>query len=291
LNTGDGPFLRTGDLGFMRDGELFVTGRRKDVIVIRGVNHYPQDVERTVESSHAALRRGAGVVFAIEDADAVRVVAVQEIRRDAWRTIDPAELFVAIRRAVAREHQVALSGIVLLKPFGLPKTSSGKVQRAGCRAALQDQALPVLHQWWAPAAQVAPIDFTGEPLTQRGVLERQLVDWLQRECGLTNLTWKTPLMDLGIDSLKGVELGNALSAAFNHSFSATLLIDHPTVEALANLIREDVLGVGRKPVVTEPVTPVADSLREEEIAALEMNELDAMLEASINAVLKGGGRA
>jgi acyl carrier protein len=138
---------------------------------------------------------------------------------------------------------------------------------------------------------VAPIDFTGEPLTQRGVLERQLVDWLQRECGLTNLTWKTPLMDLGIDSLKGVELGNALSAAFNHSFSATLLIDHPTVEALANLIREDVLGVGRKPVVTEPVTPVADSLREEEIAALEMNELDAMLEASINAVLKGGGRA
>jgi acyl-CoA synthetase (AMP-forming)/AMP-acid ligase II/acyl carrier protein len=291
LNTGEGPFLRTGDLGFMHDGELFVTGRRKDVIVIRGVNYYPQDIEHTVESSHPALRRDAGAVFVTEDKDALRVVAVHELRRDSWRTIDAAEVFVAIRRAVAREHQLALNDIVLLKPFGLPKTSSGKVQRAGCRMALQDQSLPIVHQWSAPLTQVAPIDFTGEPLTQRGVLERQLVNWLQRECALTNLTWKTPLMDLGIDSLKGVELGNALSVAFNHSFSATLLIDHPTVEALADLIREDVLGVKPKPVIAPPMISMADSTLEEDIASLDQFDLDSMLEESIDAVLKSGGRA
>ena len=287
LNSGEGPFLRTGDLGFIHQGELFVTGRLKDVIVIRGVNYYPQDIEHTVESSHAALRPDAGVVVGLEEDRRVQLVAVHEIRRDCWRTVDPAEVFDSIRRAVAREHQLTLHGIVLLKPLTLPKTSSGKVQRARCRAALQDQSLSALHEWWAPAAQTSPIDFSGEPLSQPGVLERQLVDWLQRELSLTNLSWKTPLMELGIDSLKGVELGNALAAAFNHSFSATLLIDHPNVESLAALIREEVLGIkpnlDRSPAMTE--TAGVNPLRADEIAALDADELDAVLQKSINDVL------
>ena len=289
LDTGEGPFLRTGDLGFMHGGELFVTGRLKDVIVIRGVNYYPHDLEHTVESSHAALRPDAGAVVGIEEGGRVQLVVVQEVRRDGWRTLNAGELFETIRRAVAREHQLALHGIVLLKPFSLPKTSSGKVQRAYCRTAVQERNLPALHEWWAPTTQVAPIDFTGEPLTQPGVLERQLADWLERELSLTNLTWQTPLIELGIDSLKGVELGNALSAAFNHSFPATLIIDHPTIEALARLIREDVLGVvppSRARLIARDDTALA-----EEIAALDEDELDAVLQKSIDDVLRSGGRA
>lgn len=292
--SGDGPYLRTGDLGFVQDGELFVTGRRKDVIVIRGMNRYPQDLERTIEVAHPALRHDAGAVFAIEDEHKVRLVAVQEVSRNAWRSLDAEAVFVAVRREVAREHQLALDRIVLLKPFGLPKTSSGKVQRAACRASLLDGTLPVLHEWQS-VTRAAPIDFGGEPLAQPGVLERQLVDWLQQECGLDGLTWKTPLMDLGIDSLKGVELGNALSAAFDHTFPATLLIEHPTVEALAELIRTDVLKV--KPAAApapvpapaqDPVLSVAEI--EQQIGALDDDDLDAMLEGSIAAVLEGGAR-
>ena len=183
---------------------------------------------------------------------------------------------------------MALRGIVLLKPFSLPKTSSGKVQRARCRAALQEQSLPALHRWWATAVQVAPIDFAGEPLSQPGVLERQLVDWLRKELSLMHLGWKTPLVELGIDSLKGVELGNALSAAFNHSFSATLIIDYPTVESLAGFIREEVLGKKASPVVSS--APDEASLAEA-IAALDHDELDAALRKSIDEVLRSGGRA
>jgi acyl carrier protein len=270
----------------MHGGELFVTGRLKDVIVIRGANYYPQDIEQTVAASHPALRHDASAVIGLEEATGVRLVAIQEVRRDSRRTLDPEEVFDAIRRAVAREHQLALDGIVLLKPFSLPKTTSGKVQRAECRIALLEERLPGLNEWWAPAARVAPIDFTGEPLDQPGVLERQLVDWLKRELALTDLTWQTPLMDLGIDSLKGVELGTALSAAFDHPFSATLLIDYPSISALAGFIREDVLGAKPEhspgPVKEEP--SLAD-----DIMAMGDDELDAMLQKSIEDVLKGDG--
>ncbi len=281
---GEGPFLRTGDLGFLHGGELFVTGRRKDVIVIRGVNYYPQDIEQTIENSHPALQPTACAVLGIDDGNAVRVVVVQELRRRNWRSVDPAEIFVAIRREVAREHQLAVHRIVLLKAFGLPKTSSGKVQRSACRAALDDGTLGVLHEWRATLS-AAPIDFTGEPLTQPGVLERQLVDWLQRECGIDGITWKTPLMDLGIDSLKGVELGNALSAAFEHSFPVTVMIEHPTIESLARLIREEVLSVTPEEHADPPVTH-GESLLAQDIDSLDDAELDMLLEQSINAVLK-----
>jgi acyl-CoA synthetase (AMP-forming)/AMP-acid ligase II len=289
LDTGEGPFLHTGDLGFLEGGELFVTSRLKDVLVIRGANYYPHDLEHTVESSHPALRPDAGIVVGLEDGRGVRVVAAQEVRRDCWRSIRPNEVCEAIRRAVAREHQLALAGVVLLKPYGIPKTSSGKVQRGRCRAALEERDLPVLHEWWAPAAgQTAPIDFNGEPLTQPGVLERQLVDWLRRELGIADLGWNTPLMELGIDSLKGVELGNALAAAFTYSFPATLLIDYPTVEALAGMIRRDVLSKGEKAeTAPEQPSPLAA-----EIAALNESELDTALQRSIEkALARSAGQA
>ncbi len=284
----DGTFLRTGDLGFLRDGELYVTGRIKDVIVIRGANYYPHDIEHTVESSHPALRPDAGAVIGFEEGGDVRLVAVQEIRRDSRHAVDPDEVFDAVRRAVAREHQLSLDGVVLLKPFSLPKTTSGKVQRSETRAAFAESRLQVMHEWSASAVPAAPIDFNGEPLQQPGVLERQLVDWLKRELSLNELGWHTPLMELGIDSLKGVELGTALSKAFNHSFSTTLLIDYPTIEALAGLIRTEVLGVAP----SEPVAVASSSaaMRTEEILALGEDELDAVLLKSIEDVLKSGGR-
>src|SRR5207237_6792848 len=81
LANDDGPFLRTGDLGFLQGDELFVTGRLKDLIIIRGVNHYPQDIEQTVQASHAALRPGCGAAFSVNDDGQERLVIAQEVHR------------------------------------------------------------------------------------------------------------------------------------------------------------------------------------------------------------------
>src|SRR5207342_3568190 len=97
---GEGPFLRTGDLGFLEDGELFVTGRIKDLIILRGRNHYPQDIEATVARSHAALT-GTGAAFSVDEAGEERLVVVQEVERHSGAGVD--EIAEAVRRAVAEE--------------------------------------------------------------------------------------------------------------------------------------------------------------------------------------------
>jgi acyl-CoA synthetase (AMP-forming)/AMP-acid ligase II len=144
---GQEPFLRTGDLGFVDGGELFVTGRLKDLIIIRGRNLYPQDIELTVERSHPALRAGCGAAFSVEIGDEERLVVVQELERNedippAPETIE--QIADAIRRAVAEEHEAQVHQVVLLRATSIPKTSSGKLQRRACRAALLGGKLEVL---------------------------------------------------------------------------------------------------------------------------------------------------
>jgi acyl-CoA synthetase (AMP-forming)/AMP-acid ligase II len=130
---GEVPFLRTGDLGFLENNELFVTGRCKDVLIIRGRNHYPQDIEWTVEHSHPALRPGCAAAFAVEARGSERLVVVQEVERSALRQLDVLATVRAIRQSVATEHELEAYVIVLIKPGSIPKTSSGKVRRFACR--------------------------------------------------------------------------------------------------------------------------------------------------------------
>ncbi len=138
-----GPFLRTGDLGFFRDGELFVTGRLKDVMIIRGRNHYPQDIELTVENSHPALRPGSGAAFAIEVKGEERLVVAQEVERSHLRTLDVNEVVGAIRQALTAQHGLQVYAVALLKTGSIPKTSSGKIQRRTCRAKFLEGTLDV----------------------------------------------------------------------------------------------------------------------------------------------------
>jgi acyl-CoA synthetase (AMP-forming)/AMP-acid ligase II len=125
-------WLRTGDLGFLnQDGELFVTGRIKDLIIIRGLNHYPQDIERTVQDCDPALRKDWGAAFGVTDADGHEgLVIVQEVERTSRNKLDLDEIKARIREALAREHEIAVDTIALIRPATLPKTTSGKVQRS-----------------------------------------------------------------------------------------------------------------------------------------------------------------
>jgi acyl-CoA synthetase (AMP-forming)/AMP-acid ligase II len=132
LADGTGPYLQTGDLGFLRGGELFIAGRIKDLIILDGCNHYPQDIEWTVQGSHTALRPNAGAAFAIDARDSERLVVVQEVER-TWLRQDHAPIRAAIRKAVAEQHDVSVHEVVLVRPNAVPRTSSGKIQRSLCR--------------------------------------------------------------------------------------------------------------------------------------------------------------
>jgi acyl-CoA synthetase (AMP-forming)/AMP-acid ligase II len=145
-DSGDGPFLRTGDLGFLKDGELFVTGRLKDLIIIRGYNHYPQDIEYTVEKSHPALRAGCSAAFSIEADGEERVVVVVEVARKLDAEVDVKSVCKAVRKAVAEDHDLSVYAIKLLKPGTIPKTSSGKIQRTACRSGFLTQSLQTVEE-------------------------------------------------------------------------------------------------------------------------------------------------
>jgi acyl-CoA synthetase (AMP-forming)/AMP-acid ligase II len=148
-DTGEGPFLRTGDLGFLQDGEMFITGRLKDLIIIQGRNHYPQDIEITVEQSHPSLRPSSGAAFTIEFAEQEKLVIAHEVERSSLRKLNPNEVIGAIRRAIAEEHDLQVYAVLLLKIGGIPQTSSGKVQRRACRERFLAGSLNVVADWSA----------------------------------------------------------------------------------------------------------------------------------------------
>ncbi len=143
-DTGAGPFLRTGDLGFIKDGELFVIGRLKEIILIRGRNNYPQDIELTVQNSHPALRPSCGAAFTVENKGEEKLVVVQEVERTWLRKVDIDEVKRAIRKAVVQEYDLQVYAIALIRTGSLPKTSSGKIQRRGCRAKFLEGSLEIL---------------------------------------------------------------------------------------------------------------------------------------------------
>jgi len=142
-DSGDGPFLRTGDLGFFNNGELCVQGRIKDTIIIRGCNHYPQDIEQTAEQSHVALRSRSNAAFSVNIDGQERLVVVQEVSRE-HRNLDSEGVARDIVQAVADRHGLQTHAVLLIKAGSIPRTSSGKIQRLKCRTEFLNGSLRVV---------------------------------------------------------------------------------------------------------------------------------------------------
>ena len=140
------PFLRTGDLGFLHEGELFITGRIKDLIIVRGTNHYPQDIEWSVQQLHPALRPDYGAAFSIFDRGEEKLVVVQEIERRT-ENLDTEKLIADIRQEIAEQHEIQVYAVILGKPGNILKTASGKIQRRACRDKFLAGTLNVLADW------------------------------------------------------------------------------------------------------------------------------------------------
>lgn len=246
-DTGEGPFLRSGDLGFLHDGELFVTGRLKDLIIIRGRNYYPQDLEATAEQAHPALQPASTAAFSIEEGDAEQLILVAEVERTHLRTLVVDEVIAAIRSAIAQEYQLQVSAIVLLRPGRSQKTSSGKIQRRATRQSYAQGTLEAVYCWsrhtaadaQAIGSQRTQIEFG--PSNQPSLsVESWLTTQLARRLRTDHLSidLHKPFADYGLDSVAAVELVHELctwlqSTGRHHTLEVTALWDFPTIAALA----------------------------------------------------------
>ena len=145
-DTGEGPFLRTGDLGFLEGGELYIVGRRKDLIILNGANHHPEEIEWTAEQSHPQVRQGAAAFTVDDDSGSALVVLVEVNPSKVADPADQARIIRTIRKAVALDHGLNVDRLILLRPGAIEKTTSGKVQRAACRSALLAGRLAVVRE-------------------------------------------------------------------------------------------------------------------------------------------------
>ncbi|MGH9665299.1 MAG: beta-ketoacyl synthase N-terminal-like domain-containing protein, partial [Bryobacteraceae bacterium] len=233
LASGEGPFLRTGDLGFRQDAELFVTGRLKDLLIIRGRNHYPQDIELTAERSHPALTPNGVAAFSVEVDGEERPVLVCEVNRDHLRRLDTEAVAAAIRRAVAEEHDLGLHAVLLLKPTALPRTSSGKIQRHACSAGfLAGEGLEVVGEWRAPLQEE-------QPITAVQALDAEAIRaWLTAKIAgkmrlpAASIRSDDAFSQYGLDSKDAVALSGELQEWLGRPLAATVLYDYPTIDAL-----------------------------------------------------------
>ena len=242
-----GPYMRTGDLGFFDNGELFVTGRLKDLIIIRGRNHYPQDLEHSAEEASALIRPGCVAAFAVDIDGRERVVIVAELERGKREEADVLAAFDAIRKRLATEHEVATEAIVLVRPNSIPKTSSGKIQRHACRRQFSDESLAVIEQYisWLESTKETSSPEPPRLARQRPLGENSrghrpdrelptevvqtVFDHVQRIAKerAGNLTLDTNIVELGLDSLERMEIVSSLEEAFGARFPEQVL---PTIE-------------------------------------------------------------
>jgi acyl-CoA synthetase (AMP-forming)/AMP-acid ligase II len=240
-NTHEGPFLRTGDLGFLARDQLVVTGRLKDLIIIRGRNLYPQDIETTAELAYPGLKRGFNAAFSIDVAEEERLVIVQAVEPLLDRDFVAAA--EAIHKAVTTAHNVEVFTIVFVKRSAIPKTTSGKIQRQACRSAFLKNALnplATITREMSPVNNV-PIDLARESLLHLSQEERRavLMTLLQKQIGLmtsiesAKIDVDTPLTELGMDSLKVAQAQNWIGEVIGKNIPIHTFFEYPTIRLLA----------------------------------------------------------
>jgi amino acid adenylation domain-containing protein/thioester reductase-like protein len=232
-------YLRTGDLGYMRQGEIFITGRIKDMIVINGQNYYPQDIEYCSEHCHPGCRPGCSAAFFLPGELEEQVFLVQEVDPKKVDSIDA--ILNAIRASVSGDLGIVLSGIGLIAPGSIPKTSSGKIQRQACKQGYLNNEFKWLGKWKSTVSQFPPPVITSKD--EQGPSSLGTLDverWLRTQLALRTgrtlelIDAQTPLLDMGLDSITCIEISAELSHLLQIDLPTTLLLDFTNI---ANIIQ------------------------------------------------------
>jgi len=242
-DTKEGPYLRTGDLGVIVQGDLYVTGRIKDLIIIRGRNHYPQDIELTAEASHPALRPGCSASFAVAGEETERVILVTELNREWRNSVSMKEVAESVRQAILSEHEIDISAIVFIRPGSLPKTSSGKIQRSAIRSAFLSESLETVHQWQITVGHGS----NGQPVRPEDALRtlESLKGWLSLECSSKlnisphKIDKDQPIACYGLDSLAATEFVISIEESLGVQIPIERLFrGAPSISELASFLYE-----------------------------------------------------
>lgn len=276
-----GNYLRTGDVGFLYDGQLYITGRMKDLIIIRGANHYPSDIEFSVQQAHEALSPGAIAAFAVDINGQERLAIAAELKRD-YLNVDKDDILTAIRQAVSQSHDLETGAVLLLRTASIPKTSSGKIQRFACRDGFYSQSLDVVGSWIATGAQDVAINGSeqstklnakspGVDMT-RGELQAWIVRRIsdQYDIPLQRIDVHQPFSTYGMDSLTAVSLASDLERLLGRTLPSTFLYDNPTIQAVVN---ELTASKEQPPAGHEPTRPLPvrqEAIEREPIAIVGM---------------------
>ena len=234
------PFMRTGDFGFLHDGNLYLTGRLKETMIFWGRNVYPQDLEHTVSRCHEALKLNGGAAFTVERDGAEHLVILQEVGRPA--RLDLPAIAASVRQAIMAEHSIPLSALVFIRPGVLPKTSSGKIQRGEARKKYLAGEFDTLGQWSfdAPASESPRSETSHQGDHDEATIRLWLRERVSQICGVTpaDIAEDQPLNDYVMDSISLVTIARDLENWLGHSFTPTILFDSPTLELLAERLAD-----------------------------------------------------
>jgi myxalamid-type polyketide synthase MxaE and MxaD len=262
--TSDGPFLRTGDLGFLHDGQLYVTGRAKDVVIVDGVKHHPVDIERTAEAAAGAasrsVRRGGCAAFGVDRDGRDELIVMIEV--SGTTELDSSPIFSAIRSAVATNHGIATGSILLLQAGALARTPNGKLQRGACRDLFLRGALAPLardERVRPTHAQPPARSASSEPTHTRAVIEDWLLRGLARRTdrALAHFDPDAAFTDSGLASREVVEFSVELEQWIGRAISPLLFYQHPTVRSLAAALAEADGAERAPPIGAASAEPIA----------------------------------
>ena len=255
IEEGQHGFFRTGDLGFMHDGELYVTGRLKDVVILRGRNHYPQDIESTVRE---AIGAGAGLcaAFSVEGPRGEALAVVAEVSRHTEEANLP-ELVRTVRRRIIEEHEIDPRHVWLVRPATVPVTSSGKVRRSRCRQALLADEIRTEYRYdRISASEQMPIPVPPLPLEPSpdrrerlaATLREWLGQWLITRGGVApeDIQGDKPFADYGLDSMTAVELSGELEDWVGVELTPIAAWNYPTIDRLSDFIADQLTGAERE---------------------------------------------
>ncbi|GIQ67177.1 type I polyketide synthase [Xylanibacillus composti] len=250
-------YLRSGDLGFIHEGELYMTGRLKDMIIIRGANHYPQDIERTAASVSDELRQGGwGIAFDVTDGGEQKLIVVQEVERTARKRIDVGKTGRAMAQAISECHGIDLDTVVFVPPGKVPKTSSGKLQRRACKKMFEQGELEEIGRWQRPAAAAAGARPHAE---QKAIAPGEMVDWMRNLLAawtgipLAEMSPNQSFSSLGLGSVQVVEMIAEIGHAFDLSLPPSLAFEYPTISSLAEYLSGSVKELASDGGEFEPV--------------------------------------
>ena len=222
-------YLRTGDLGVMYEGELFVTGRMKDLIILKGKNFYPQDIELSAAESNSAIRPGQIAAFSISDAGREQLVVVAELDRNSFKKVDKSAVIHGVRENVFADHEINVDRVILLKPYTIPMTSSGKIQRKQTKSMLENNEFEYL-------ADSGVIRFN-DYVAPRNQVETDICAIWMSVLEAENVGVTDDFFDVGGDSIAAIAISTEVKKHFdNIEIDRNKLLEFSTVEKMASWI-------------------------------------------------------